>query len=149
MNTNLHPLQVYIVEDSPIMRRMLASTVEAAGGDLVGYSAAAQRAIADLSVLDPDLILIDISLDSGTGFDVLRVLQERKMVPSAVKVVLTNHANANYKDLSYRLGAEGFFDKATDTSQVLALIKALAAERRPGDRAHGPQRDRSQDRAGG
>ena len=68
------PLQVYVVEDSPIIRRLLASTIEAAGAELVGFSANALAAIADLGALEPDLILIDISLDSGSGFDVLRAL---------------------------------------------------------------------------
>jgi DNA-binding NarL/FixJ family response regulator len=127
-----NPLQVYIVEDSTIIRRLLTSTIEAAGAEMVGSSAGAQSAIADLSVLRPDLILIDISLNSGSGFDVLRALQERKLVPSAIKVVLTNHANPEYESLSLRLGASRFFDKSSETSQVLALINALAAERRRG-----------------
>ena len=83
-------------------------------------------------MLQPDLVVIDISLDSGTGFDVLRVLQERNLVPAAVKVVLTNHANDEYEALSLRLGANRFFDKSAEISQVLALINALAAEKRPG-----------------
>ena len=126
------PLRVYIVEDSTIIRRLLASTIEAAGADLVGSSADAQSAIADLAVLRPDLILIDIRLSSGSGFDVLRALQEQKLVSSAIKVVLTNHASAEYQNLSLNLGANRFFDKSSETSQVLALINALAAERRHG-----------------
>jgi DNA-binding NarL/FixJ family response regulator len=124
-------LQVYVVEDSPIIRRLLTSTIEAAQAELVGHSASAQKAIADLEVLQPDLVVIDIALDSGTGFDVLRALQERGLAQAAVKVVLTNRANAEYRDLSYRLGADSFFDKSAEISQVLALITALAGERRP------------------
>ena len=133
------PLHVYVVEDSPIIRRLLASTIEAAGAELVGSSAGAETAIAELSVLQPDLILIDISLDSGSGFDVLRALQERDLVPSAIKVVLTNHANPEYQNLSLRLGADSFFDKSSETSQVLALINVLAAEKRRS--GHLPPRD--------
>jgi DNA-binding NarL/FixJ family response regulator len=141
MNEIPKPLQVYVVEDSPIIRRLLASTIEAAGAELVGHSASALAAIADLGVLLPDLILIDISLDSGSGFDVLRALQEQKLGSSAVKVVLTNYANAEYENLSLQLGANRFFDKSSETSQVLALISALAAEKRrrghqPGDGDH-------------
>lgn len=124
------PLRVYVVEDSPIIRRLLASSIEASGAELLGYSAGAPKAIADLCVLQPDLILIDISLESGSGFDVLRALQERKLLPSAVKAVLTNHAGAQYKKLSFRLGAKHFFDKSSETTQALALIDTLAAEKR-------------------
>ncbi len=119
-------LQVYVVEDSPIILQLLASTVAAAGANLVGHSATAQRAINEISLLQPDLILIDISLDLGSGFDVLRVLQDRGISRSAKKVVLTNHANAEYRALCLRLGADQFFDKASDTWQVLALINAMA-----------------------
>jgi len=135
-------LQVYVVEDSPIIRRLLVSTIEAAGAELVGSSTGAQSAIADLSVLLPDLIVVDISLNSGNGFDVLRALQERKLVPAAIKVVLTNHANAEYENLSLSLGANRFFDKSSETSQVLALINALAAERlHGGNRPRGSRHD--------
>ncbi len=130
MNEMPRPLQVYIVEDSPIVERSLASAIEAAGAELSGCSADAQTAIGDLFALQPDLILIDINLASGSGFDVLKTLQEHSLVPEAIKVVLTNHANAEYQNLSLRLGADRFFDKSLETSQALALINALAAERR-------------------
>ena len=90
----------------------------------------------------PDLIVVDISLNSGNGFDVLRALQEQKLVPAAIKVVLTNHASAEYENLSLSLGANRFFDKSSETSQVLALINVLAAERRHGgNRPHGSRHD--------
>jgi DNA-binding NarL/FixJ family response regulator len=124
------PLQVYIVEDSPIMQRLLACAVETAGAELSGSSADAQTAIGDLFALQPDLILIDISLASGSGFDVLKTLRDHSLVPAATKVVLTNHANAEYQDLSVRLGADRFFDKSFETAKALALINTLAAEKR-------------------
>jgi DNA-binding NarL/FixJ family response regulator len=120
-------LQVYVVEDSAIMLHPLAVTIEAAGAKLVGHSASAQRAISEISVLQPDLILVDISLDLGNGFEVLRVLQDRGLAQSARKVVLTNHANAEYRALCFRLGADQFCDKSSETWQVLGLINAMAA----------------------
>ena len=123
------PLQVYIVEDSPIIQRSLASAIVAAGAELSGCSADAQTAIADVFALEPDVILIDIHLASGNGFDVLRALQDHSLVPGAIKVVLTNYASAEYQNLSVRLGADRFFDKSSETSQALALINTLVAER--------------------
>ena len=141
-------LQVYIVEDSPIIRRLLASTIEATGAELLGQSSNAQTAIAELSVSQPDLILIDIILDAGSGFDVLRALQERGLAPAAIKAVLTNHATDEHEALSYRLGAHRFFDKGTETSQVLALIDVLSMEKRhktvsPYDAEHFDARNRN------
>jgi DNA-binding NarL/FixJ family response regulator len=120
-------LQVYLVEDSPLMQRMLASTIEAAGAELVGHSDSAQRAIDEIFALQPDLILIDISLNSGNGFDVLRLLRHRGLAQSARKVVLTNHANAEYRALSFRLGADQFYDKSFEMLKALELIRMMAA----------------------
>jgi len=130
MNETLKPLQVYLVEDSPIAQRFLGSAIAAVGAELDGCSDDAQAAIADVFALQPDLILIDISLASGSGFDVLKALHEHSLVPEAIKVVLTNHADDECRNLSLRLGADRFFDKASETAQALALINTLAAERR-------------------
>ncbi|HTR57474.1 MAG TPA: response regulator [Casimicrobiaceae bacterium] len=124
------PLHVYVVEDSPVVQRLLGSAIEASGAELSGCSADAATAIGDVFALQPDLIVIDITLASGSGFDVLRALQEHSLVPEAVKVVLTNHANPEYESLSRRLGADRFFDKSLEISQAFALIDELAVEKR-------------------
>ena len=130
MNAMPNALHVYIVEDSPIIQRLLASAVAAAGAEVSGCSADAQTAVADLFALQPDLILIDIRLASGSGLDVLRALHEHSLVPEAIKVVLTNYADAEYENLCVRLGADRFFDKSLETSQALAFINTLAAKKR-------------------
>jgi len=124
------PVQVYVVEDSPITQQLLASAIESAGANLSGSSADAQAAIGDVFALQPDLILIDISLTSGSGFDVLKVLQDHSLAPAAIKVVLTNYADAEYKNRSFSLGADRFFDKSSETPQALALIDTVVAEGR-------------------
>ncbi len=121
-------LQVYVVEDSPVLVRMLASTIEAGGAELVGHSDSSQRAINDIFVLQPDLILIDISLNRGNGFDVLRLLRHRGIAQSATKVVLTNHATAEYRALSLRLGANHFYDKSFEMLRVLELIRVMRGD---------------------
>lgn len=132
MNEAPKALQVYIVEDSPIIQQLLGSAIVTAGAELSGCSADAQTAIGDLFALQPDLILIDIGLASGSGFDVLETLQMHCLAPEAVKVVLTNHATADYENLSRRLGADRFFDKSSETWKALALIRGLATNRRSG-----------------
>jgi DNA-binding NarL/FixJ family response regulator len=120
-------LQVFIVEDSRLLRDRLDAAVLAAGGIVIGHSEAANDAIADLATVQPDLIIIDIQLRSGTGFDVLGALQTEGRGRSARKVVLTNHASAEYRVRSFQLGADAFFDKSSETSQLFELIHQLAA----------------------
>ena len=120
-------LQVYLIEDSPIFSRLLAAAVESVGAELVGHSDNAEQAIADLSHIDADLILVDVTLDSGSGFDVLEALQRSGNARTATKVVLTNHTAAEYGSLSYALGATYFYEKEQDSWRVLELIGKMAA----------------------
>ena len=124
------PLHVYVVEDSQIVQRLLGSAIEAAGAEISGCSADAETAIGDVFALQPDLIVIDISLASGSGFDVLRALRDHSLAPDAMKVVLTNHGDPEYEKLCRLLGADRFFDKSFQISQALALIDDLAVEKR-------------------
>jgi DNA-binding NarL/FixJ family response regulator len=129
MNETRRPLQVYVVEDSPIVQQFLATAIADAGAEMDGCSDDATTAIADVFALQPDVILIDIQLARGNGLDVLRVLQEHCLVPEALKVVLSSHASAEYENLSLLLGADRFFDKSWETPDAMALIKDLAAQK--------------------
>lgn len=123
-------LQVYIIEDSPILLSLFVAETQAAGAVVIGSSDDAQRAIAELSHLQPDLILTDIALTSGTAFDVLRALQAGGLARTAIKVVITNYATTEYREESFRLGAAHFFDKSTEGWLAIDLIKQMAAARR-------------------
>ena len=119
-------LEVYLVEDSPILRRLFSATLTEAGAKVVGWSADAPKAIADLSTLRPGVVVIDISLASGSGLDVLRALQDFDWASPMLKVVLTNHASADYRELVHRLGADRFFDKSLETSEAMRFIASPA-----------------------
>ena len=59
----------------------------------------------------------------------LKALQEHSLAPAPIKVVLTNHPYTEYKNLSFQLGADRFFDKTLETSQAVAFINTLARGR--------------------
>ena len=121
------PIRVFIVEDSAILLERLTAAVNAAGAEVVGHSSTAEEAIAAFARFQPDLLIIDIQLSSGTGFDVLRALQAPSQARAPTKMVLTNHATAEYRELSLQLGANAFFDKSSEVSKALEFIHRLAA----------------------
>lgn len=123
------PLQVYVVEDSDIVLRLLTSAIESAGGELMGAADNAQQAIHELQELKPHLILIDLVLADGSGFEVLDAIQTGGAGRGAVGVVFTNHVTTEDRERSFLLGASYFFDKSTQGRQALQLINKMAAER--------------------
>jgi len=124
------PLQVYVVEDSDIVLRLLTSAIESAGGQLMGAADNAQQAILELQNLRPNLVMIDLVLAEGSGFEVLDAIQTGGAGRGAIGVVFTNHVSTEDRERSFLLGASYFFDKSTQGRQALELINKMAAERR-------------------
>ena len=124
------PLQVYVVEDSDIVLRLLTSAIESAGGELMGAADNAQQAILELQNLRPNLVMIDLVLAGGSGFEVLDAIQTGGAGRGAIGVVFTNHVSTEDRERSFLLGASYFFDKSTQGRQALELINKMAAERR-------------------
>jgi DNA-binding NarL/FixJ family response regulator len=121
---------VYLVEDSPIVLRGLTELIEAAGAaTVVGHADTASDAIADIAVLHPDAVTIDITLKRGNGFDVLEALAINSEDPPPLRIVLTNYTFGSYRDAAHELGADHFFDKAKEITEVVTVLESLNANR--------------------
>jgi DNA-binding NarL/FixJ family response regulator len=116
-------VNVFLVEDSPLLRpRLEALLASIAGARLTGQAAGAQAAIAAILATVPDAVLLDIHLEEGNGFDVLKALH--KSAPQVAVYVLTNFPTEPYRRKAESLGARGFFDKSGELGK---LREALAA----------------------
>lgn len=71
----------------------------------------------------PEIILLDIDLNDGSGFKILSKVRTAKYHP--VKIVFTNHIKNNIKDVSYRLGADYFLNKSHDFIEIKRIISRL------------------------
>jgi DNA-binding NarL/FixJ family response regulator len=127
----MHLLSVYLVEDSAVIRDNLASTLaELAQVQLVGWAAdedSASRWLA-LAQPPPDLLIVDLFLEQGSGLGVLRTAAGRPHSPT--RVVLSNYASAAIRRQCLSLGADRVFDKSTE---IDALIAYCLARPRRGD----------------
>jgi DNA-binding NarL/FixJ family response regulator len=119
-------MQVFLVEDSaPIRDRLAAMLQTLPQVELAGHAIDAQGAIREILAVRPDVVLLDISLASGTGFDVLRAV--RPQAPEVDFYLLSNFASFPYRQLAATLGASDFFDKTKEFERVRDVI-ALRAD---------------------
>jgi DNA-binding NarL/FixJ family response regulator len=117
---------VYVVEDSALVRERLIEMLDATPGTLVvGAAARADEAIRDILEERPDVVLLDLKLAQGSGFDVLRVVHER--APEVTVYMLSSFASDPYRQLAARLGAHDFFDKSSEFERVRDIIAARSA----------------------
>lgn len=119
-------MQVFLVENSPLIVQRLSEMLSALPGvTVVGHAAGAKQAIEEILRLEPQIVLLDIELDEGTGIDVLFAL--RKRVPGIDAYVLTNHTLPALRELAARLGAKGYYDKTRDLQALRDLLAKRAA----------------------
>jgi DNA-binding NarL/FixJ family response regulator len=102
---------------------------------VLGHAAEADGAIRDILASAPDVVLLDIALAAGSGFDVLRAV--RPQAPQIDFYLLSNFSAFPYRQLAQTLGARGFFDKSTEFERVREVIAERAA--RPAPRAAHPR----------
>ena len=93
---------------------------------VVGYAETADAAIAALANYLPDVLVTDLHLTQGTGYDVLSHLL-RIPVPAALKrVVLSNYASAAHRRRAQELGASDFFDKSFEFNEMIDELRTWA-----------------------
>jgi two-component system, OmpR family, response regulator len=118
-------VNVFLVEDSPLLRpRLEAMLASIAGARLVGQAAGAQAAIDAILAGRPDAVVLDIHLEEGNGFEVLKALQ--KSAPQVAVYVLTNFPTEPYRRKAASLGARGFFDKSGELDRLRDALAAYA-----------------------
>ncbi len=118
---------VYVVEDSPLVCERLLEMLDAVpGARVVGVAARADQATEEILATHPDIVVLDIRLEQGSGFDVLRAVRER--APQTEVYMLSSFASDPYRHLALRLGARDFFDKSTDFARVRDIVAARVAQ---------------------
>ncbi len=116
-------LRVYLVEDSPIVRERLETMVTAiSGARTVGSASRADDAIRGILAEHPDVVVLDMKLEQGSGFDVLRAVHDAD--PSIDIYMLSNFAAEPYRRLAEKLGARQFFDKSNEIERVREVLLA-------------------------
>jgi DNA-binding NarL/FixJ family response regulator len=110
-------MNVFIVEDSEAIRESLRAMLsEFHDVRIVGYAADEESAIEQIDVLLPDVVVLDINLQSGSGIAVLKRVKKHH---EGIKViVLTNCNDEVYVDACKRAKADYFFDKSFQFMQV-------------------------------
>ena len=118
--------KVFLVEDSASIRERLVSLLETVpGAQVVGQAGDVEEAIGAILAARPDLVLLDLRLEDGSGFDVLRAVHGAE--PGIDFYMLSNFATEPYRRQAERLGACGFFDKTTDFDRLRELLAQRVA----------------------
>lgn len=122
-------IRVLLVEDSPIVaERVRESLRDVAGISLVDTLDRESSAVDTLARGGIDVVILDLHLNRGTGFGVLRALP-RLETPRPVVIIFTNYDLPEYRRQAMALGADHFLDKAQDFDRIPELLQTIRQER--------------------
>ncbi len=118
------PIRVLIADDHAVLRAGLRLLLNNQGDMVtIGEASTARETLERAADLQPDVILLDITMPDTSGLNILRLLHER--APAARVLVLTMHADEDYLREALRLGAAGYVVKSAADQELLAAIRAV------------------------
>ena len=113
-------MKVFIADDSEVVcERLTTMLSELPGIEIIGQG----ESIESIRRLHPDVVILDIRMPGGSGIDVLEDI--KKINTALVVIVLTNYPYPQYRKKCMALGAEYFFDKATEFEKVTEVLETL------------------------
>lgn len=116
-------LTIYIVEDSPaVMERLVEAVVDIPHARVVGSADAVKAAIDGVRTAKPRVLILDIQLRGGSGFQVLKQLRATGLCRPETVIVVTNYPSDDYRNASRECGADHFFDKASEFHKVREIL---------------------------
>ena len=116
--------RVLIVDDHPLTRDALAALLTQQGFDVVGEAEDGAEAIAAAESLQPDIVLLDLTMPGMDGLTALPRIRER--APGSEVVVLTASDIEENLLAAIRAGASGYLLKTEPPEQIAAFLRGVA-----------------------
>lgn len=120
------PISVLVCDDDDTIRSLLTAIIQSRPGlRLIGEAATGTQAIAEAGRLQPDVILLDLSMPELTGFDALPDV--KLAAPAAQVIVLSGFSAAIVGDDVLAQGADRYIEKGVAPEVIADAIEAAGA----------------------
>ena len=125
-------ISVLVVDDHPMVRAGLAGMLAAHDDvEVVGEAADGDQAVSGATDLEPDVVLMDISMPVLDGIEATRQLMKNGFAGAVV--MLTSFSDKTRVTEALKAGAIGYLLKDCEPQDVLAAIRAAARGHSPLD----------------
>ena len=117
-------MRILIADDHHLVRRGVGNLLsKEAGWEICGEATDAAQAFQKACELNPDLVLLDISMPDGSGLEAARRI--RQEIPHVKILMMSHHDATQFEQSAIESGADGCIDKARLALDLVATIKSL------------------------
>lgn len=123
-------LRVFIADDSKPISDMLTELISESGRiEVIGVGETELGTIDAIRRLQPDVVVLDLQLKSGSGANVIRVVRADPALAATRLLVTSNHVSPQMRAGCLELGADGYFDKVKELGALTTKLGELAGAR--------------------
>ncbi len=121
--------RIVIVDDHPMMRDGLSMRItDQVGWEVCGVAATEDEGVALIEKVCPDLVLVDVSLMSGNGIELIKRVRARN---SRVKfLAVSAFKESLYAERALRAGAMGYLNKQETNEKLIEAIRTVLSNER-------------------
>lgn len=121
--------RIFVVDDHPLMRDGMALLISSeADWQICGFASSIQETLKQLKTIEPDLMVVDLSLKDGLGLDLIKTVKER--FPKILMLVVSAYEENLYAERALRSGASGYVNKQECDTTLLQAIRTVLSGRR-------------------
>ncbi|MDQ2743844.1 MAG: response regulator transcription factor [Chloroflexota bacterium] len=120
-------IRVLLADDHPMTRQGTRQILDGQPGlRVVGEAADGQEALCLAHQLQPDIVLLDISMPGINGIELAKTL--RADLPKLHVIIMTGYEeNDHYNDVLARLGVRGYLSKRATSMELVTALRAVQA----------------------
>lgn len=119
-------VRVLLADDHELVRAGVRRVLESSPGiEVVGEASRGDETLVKLAELEPDVLLLDLNMPGGDGFEVLR--RARDEAGGTRILVLSLHIQAEYVSRAVREGADGYLSKDLAVQELPDAIASVMA----------------------
>ena len=117
-------MKILIVDDHEALRAGVRTVLEAHGLEVCGEAGNGLEALQKATELQPDLVILDITMPVLDGFSAAREISKR--LPRTGILLLSMHESASMVNVAKSSGARGYVAKSEGIARILTAVDALA-----------------------
>jgi len=123
-NRTTDHIRVFLVDDHPAIREAVADTIDGTMDmEVCGQASSADESFRMIEQLEPDVAIVDISLNDAHGLDLVQNV--RAQHPEVKMIVFSMYDENVYAERAIRAGGSGYLMKSEPTKNVIEAIRSV------------------------